>query len=295
MRAVLKKFAYATAAFLIGMSQFATPRALAGPFDATGEGGPVVDKDTLKDVTVIEHTGAKLPLDLTFTDESGKTVRLGEYFDGKKPVVLQLGYYGCPMLCGLISRGLLDSVKKVSLTAGTDYEMVFVSIDPKESPLVASQKKDAYVAEYAKDASSRKNASGWHFLTGKQENIARLAEADGFRYKWIEAAGQFAHPPSLTLCMPDGRISRYMYGVRFDPFTLRESLVEASNGKIGNPGDQIFLTCFRYDGTQGKYAFAAISIMRGGGVLIMIIVCAVLVRMFRRERKLRGEQDTQTH
>lgn len=287
MKAVLKKLACTTVAFLIGVSQFAAPVARAGPFDATGEGGPVITKRDLNDVTVVEHTGAQLPLDLTFNDESGQPVRLRQYFGGKKPVVLQLGYYGCPMLCGLISKGLVDAVKKVSLTAGKDYDLVFVSIDPKETPLLATQKKEAYLNEYGRDS-----AAGWHFLTGTQENIAALAEADGFKYKWIPSAGQYAHPASLSLCMPDGRISRYMYGVKFDPFTLRESLVEASNGQAGNAVDQLYLTCFKYDGTQGKYAFAAINLMRAGGVLIMIVVGTILVKMFRRERRLLAEQQS---
>ena len=132
-------------------------------------------------------------------------------------------------------------------------------------------------------------AAGWHFLTGKQENIAALAQADGFGYKWIQSAGQFAHPAALTLCMPDGRISRYLYGVRFDPTTLRMSIVEASDGKVGTVIDEAFLTCFRYDGHQGKYAFFAMNLMRGGGVLMMIIVGAILIRMMRKEARLRAQ------
>jgi protein SCO1/2 len=234
-------------------------------------------------VKVIEHTGAQLPLDLPFVDETGQPVTLRKYFAGNRPVVLQLGYYGCPMLCGLISRGLVESVKQVSLTAGKDYELVFVSIDPKETPELAMRKKESYLQEYGRDS-----AAGWHFLTGTQANIAALAEADGFKYKWIESAGQFAHPPSLTLCMPNGKISRYLSGVRFDPLTLRESLVEASNGKIGNAADEVYLTCFKYDGKQGKYAMAAVGMMRLGGLLMTIIVGTVLARMFLRERKMRA-------
>ena len=272
-------------------------RAQAGPFDATGEGPANVSKAELQDVTVVEHLGAQLPLDLTFNDENGSPVQLRQYFTGKKPVVLQLGYYRCPMLCSLISQGLVNAVKEVSLTAGKDYDLVFVSIDPHETPTLAMQKKQAYLNQYGRESSD-----GWHFLTGTKKNIEALAEADGFKYKWIQTLtqdgmqGQYAHPPALSLCMPDGKISRYLYGVKFDPFTLRESLVEASNGKVGNAGDEIYLTCFRYDGSQGKYAFAAINIMRGGGVVIMVIVALVLVRMFKRERRLRALQEAmETH
>jgi protein SCO1/2 len=284
MKVVSKQLACMMTAFLMGMSLLISP-ARAGSFDAPSQ-GPSLPADTLKEVTVVEHTGTQLPLDLTFVDETGKTVKLGDYFKPNRPVVIQLGYYGCPMLCGYISQGLLDSVKQVSLKAGKDYELVFVSIDPKETPQLAASKKESYLASYG-----RESADGWHFLTGKQENIAALAKADGFGYKWVQAAGQFAHPAVLTLAMPDGKISRYLYGVRFNPTTLRMSIVEASNGKVGTAVDQLFLTCFQYDGHQGKYAMAAIGTMRVGGLLIFIIVAVVLGRMFLRERKMLAQKN----
>lgn len=280
MKGVLRQLACTAAAVALGV---AGRTARAGFNQPIQEGPAPNSAEITKDVKVIEHTGAKLPLDLHFVDDTGKPVVLGQYFNGKKPVILQLGYYGCPMLCEYISQGLAESVKSISFTAGKDYELVFVSIDPKETPELAAQKKAAFLASYQRDA-----ATGWHFLTGRQEEIEKLADADGFKYKWVESAGQFAHPPAVTLAMPDGRISRYLYGVRFDPITLRESLVEASNGKIGNALDQGFLTCFRYDGHQGKYALAAIGLMRIGGVLIMIVVATVLIRMLRREMKQRA-------
>jgi protein SCO1 len=277
MKDVFKQFACTTAAALL--LAFTSAAGWAQSFNKPLD-GPTDSSAITKDVTVTEHTGAKLPLDLGFVDESGKPVLLGQYFQGKRPVILQLGYYDCPMLCSYISQGLAASVKSISLTAGKDYELVFVSIDPKETPELAAQKKASFLKDYGRDA-----ATGWHFLTGRQEQIQALAKADGFNYKWVESAGQFAHPAALTLCMPDGRISRYLYGVRFDPTTLRESLVEASNGQIGNALDQVYLTCFRYDGHQGKYAWAAVGLMRIGGVLITIIVGTVLFRMLRKEQK----------
>lgn len=282
MRSVPKQLARTSVAFLLALA-FA-PAAWGQKFNRPIDEG-VNSAAITKDVTITDHTGAKLPLGLNFVDESGKTVTLGQYFQGKRPVVLQLGYYNCPMLCSYISQGLAASVKSISFTAGKDYELVFVSIDPKETPELAAQKKAAFLQDYGRDA-----ADGWHFLTGRQEQIQALAKADGFNYKWVESAGQYAHPAALTLCMPDGRISRYLYGVRFDPTTLRESLVEASNGQIGNTLDQVFLTCFRYDGHQGKYAWAAVGLMRIGGVLIMIIVGTVLTRMFLKERKQHQQQ-----
>jgi protein SCO1/2 len=246
--------------------------------------GPAPAPD-LKDVTVIEHPGASLPLDLKFVDESGQTVTLGQYFTGKRPVVLQLGYYGCPMLCGLISQGTVTAFKAVSLEPAKDYDFIFVSIDPSEKPELADRKKQAYMMEFG-----REGAAGWHFLTGTQDAIAPLAEAVGFKYKWVQSAGQFAHPAAIMMCTPDGKISRYLYGVQFDPQTVRLSLVEASNGKIGNVIDHAFLTCFQYDGHQGKYALAAIGIMRGGGLLMMIVLAAFVIRAVRREMKKQARE-----
>jgi protein SCO1/2 len=252
-------------------------RALA--FGPDQQATPVSTAD-LSGVSVSEHLGAALPPDLKFTDETGKPVRLGDYFSGKRPVVLQLGYFQCPMLCSLISQGTANAFKAVSLEPGKDYDFVFVSIDPSETPALAAAKKQAYL----KDMGFNGNA-GWHFLTGEQTSIADLARAVGFNYRWIQSAGQFSHPAVIMMCMPDGKISRYLYGVRFDPPTVRLSLVEASNGKIGSSFDQLYLTCFQYDGHQGKYAVAALGVMRTGGVLMMVIVAAVLLRMLRKELK----------
>jgi len=251
-------------------------------------GEPADDKlpTVLHGVTIAQHLNQQLPLDSTFVDETGKSVHLGQYFTGQRPVVLQLGYYGCPMLCSLISQGTVNALKSISFTAGKDYEFVFVSIDPSEEPSLAMQKKQSYLKEYGWDS-----GNGWHFLTGQQDNIAKLAKVVGFNYRWIGAAGQFAHPACIMICMPDGKLSRYLYGVRFSPTTMRESMVEASNGKIGNTLDQAFLTCFQYDGHQGKYAFAAIGIMRAGGVIMMILVAVYIIRLLKREQKLKAQEE----
>jgi protein SCO1/2 len=260
----------------IAMAAVLAPSMAFGPEEP---GAPAKSPD-LNDITVTEHPGATLPLDLKFVDETGATVTLGQYFTGSRPVVLQLGYYGCPMLCSLISQGTVTAFKAVSLEPGKDYDLVFVSIDPSEKPDLAARKKRAYMMEYG-----REGAAGWHFLTGVQDSIAPLADAVGFKYKWVQSAGQFAHPAVIMMCTPDGKISRYLYGVHFDPQTVRLSLVEASNGKIGNVIDHAYLTCFQWDGHQGKYALAAIGVMRGGGVLMMIIVAAFVIRAVRREMK----------
>ncbi|MDB5331774.1 MAG: hypothetical protein JWP03_2925 [Phycisphaerales bacterium] len=251
-----------------------------GFIDGTGPGETRTDfvADSLKSVKVTEHAGATLPLDATFADETGKPVELRQYFAGaRKPVLLQIGYIQCPMLCGLVSHGLVDSLKDVKLNAGPDYDVLFISIDPKEKPALAAQKKNAFLKEYGRDGAT----DGWHFLTGNKDQIDRLTQAVGFEYKWVEIAQQYSHPAVVVLATPEGRVSRYLYGVKFDPSTVRLSLVEASGNKIGSTTDQFILTCFQYDGQQGRYAWRAIYFMKAGGLLTMLAVGFVVFRFAR--------------
>jgi protein SCO1 len=238
--------------------------------------------DELKNVSVDEHLDTKIPLDLEFVDDDGNTVHLRDYFHGKRPVILQMGYLGCPMLCSLVSQGMADSIKQVGLNVGDDYEYLFVSIDPNEKPDMAKLKKESYEKDYDRPGT----AAGWHFLTGKQPQIKQLADAVGFEYKWVVSVHQFSHPAVVTILGPDGKVCRYLYGVKFKPTTVRESLVEASNGQIGNTLDKVFLTCFHWDGTQGQYAWFAIGMMRIGGVITILIVGCVLFYLFRREQRV---------
>ncbi len=272
--------AHALLVLLAAVSPAGAQPRFASPGDWTNRTEYVPDE--LKNVAVDEHAGTTLPLDLPFRDEQDQPVALRQFFTGKKPVILQLGYYQCPMLCDLVSKGLLDSLEKVKLDAGKDFEVVFVSIDPHETPALAALKKQSYVREYGRSG----GATGWHFLTGQAEQISQLSKAVGFNFKWVPAVRQFSHPAVLTVCTPDGRLSRYLYGVQFEPKTLRLSVVEASDGKVGSAMDQIFLTCFQYDGHQGKYAFAAMGLMRAGGILTIIIVATSVYRMLRREQRL---------
>lgn len=246
--------------------------------------GPGFDPNTLyipdsaKKVAVVQHPGAALPLDATFTDENGKPVRLGDYFkNARKPVLLQIGYLRCPMLCSLISRGLVESLRKVKLDAGPDYDVVFLSIDPRETPTLAFAKKQSFIKEYARDGA----ANGWHLLTGTKEQIDRVTNATGIQYKWVAQAQQYSHPAVVALCTPDGHIARYLFGVKFDPTTLRLSLVEASGGKIGNIADEFVLTCFQFDGHQGKYALVAINLMKLGGALTVLMLGGIFIQLYR--------------
>lgn len=241
--------------------------------------------EALKGITVNEHLNSPLPLDAAFVDDHNQRVMLRQYFNGTRPVILQLGYYKCPMLCDLISQGATKSLKDLKeLTAGKDFEIVFISVDPNEDPSLAQKKKATYLTEYDRAGSQ----DGWHFLTGGQTQIDKVARAVGFEYKWVAAAKQFSHPAAIMLCTPDGKLSRYLYGVQFPEETLRLGLVEASQGKIGSTTDHWRLTCFVYDGKQGKYAVSAMRLMRFGGVLTMIVMAVVMVRLFRRDAQRRA-------
>jgi protein SCO1/2 len=238
--------------------------------------------EALKNITVNEHFNGALPLDLSFVDDTNHRVKLGDYFHGNKPILLQLGYYSCPMLCDLVSRGITKSLKNVSsLTIGKDYDIIFISIDPNENWTLAQKKKISYVLDYDRPGSQ----DGWHFLTGGQPEIDAVARACGFEYKWVASAQQYSHPAVVMLCTPEGKLSRYLYGVKFEEETLRLGLVEASEGKIGSTSDHWILKCFVYDGKQGKYALSAMRLMRFGGVLTVIVLSMTLVVLFRRESR----------
>jgi protein SCO1 len=222
----------------------------------------------LEGVGITEHAGARLPLDLEFTDEDDKPVRLAQFFPGDRPVILTLGYYRCPMLCTLVLNSLVDGLKDLPWTPGQQFEIVTVSIDPTETPTLAKLKKQNYLADYGRPGA----AAGWHFLTGREENIRKLAEAVGFGYRYVEERGQYAHPAAIFVVTPDGRMAKYLYGVLYQPKTLRLALAEAGQGKIGTTTDQLLLYCFHYDAQEGRYVLAASNIMRLGGAATALVV-----------------------
>jgi protein SCO1/2 len=235
--------------------------------------------DELEGVGVEEKLNAQLPLETPFLNEQGKEVKLGNFFQGNKPVLLTLVYYRCPMLCNLILNGVIDAMKPLDIMPGEDFEIVTISFDPLETPQLAQFKKQNYLQEYGKPEA----AQGWHFLTGKEKNIQAVADAVGFHYKYNTETEEYMHASSIFICTPDGRISRYLYGIMYDPQTLRLSLIEASEGKIGSTLDQILLYCFHYDSATGRYAPVAMNIMRAGGALTFLILAAVLSVFWRRE------------
>jgi len=264
------------AVLALALAAIAAPEALAERAEPLPE--------ELEGVGVSEQLGQAIPLDLAFTDENGQAVKLGNYFLAGRPVLLDLGYYRCPMLCNLVLNGFIEGLREVDgWLPGRDFEVVVVSIDPLETPKLAKLKKQNYIREYGRPES----ANGWHFLTGSAESIQRLTEAVGFRYTWIEDRNEYAHAAVLTALTPTGKVARYLYGVTFDPRTIRLSLAEAAEGRSLSAMDQLLLYCFHYDPGSRSYSFAAINLMRAGGVLVLIVVGASLASLFLRESRRR--------
>lgn len=227
-----------------------------------------------------QHLNEQIPLSLTFRDETGKTVQLGDYF-GEKPVVLLFAYYDCPMLCTMVINGLIRTLRTMSLSAGTEFNIVTVSFDPKDTPASAALKRQTSLQSY-----SRKGAdAGWHFLVGDDATIQQLTKAVGFRYAYDEASKQFQHPSGIMILTPDGRLSRYFYGIEYAPRDVRLGLVEASDGKIGSPVDQILLMCFHYDPLTGKYGFIVTRALQLGGIITILALGSFMFISVRRDRR----------
>jgi len=234
----------------------------------------------LRQVGIDQKLDAQIPLDLVFRDEQGRAVALREYF-GEKPVILSLVYYECPMLCTLILNGLLRSLRALPLTVGKEFTVLTVSFDPREGPELAAAKKQAYVRSYGRPGAE----GGWHFLTGEETAIRQLTDAVGFRYAFDPETGQFAHASAIMVLTPHGRIARYFYGVEYAPRDLRFGLIEAAQGKIGSPVDQILLYCYHYDPKTGKYSVLVLNVLRLAGAATVLILGGFMLVMFRRDRR----------
>ncbi|HTQ58728.1 MAG TPA: SCO family protein [Candidatus Solibacter sp.] len=230
---------------------------------------------------------AQLPLDLAFRDETGREVQLRDYFT-KKPVLLALVYYSCPMLCDQLEEGVVGSLRMLSFNPGQDYEVVFVSFDPRDSSNVAAQKKASAMKQFHRPAT----ADGWHFLTGSKESIDALTKAANFRYSFDPKSGLFAHASGIMLLTPDGRISRYFYGVEYPAREVRLGLVDASAGKIGTVIDHVLLYCFQYDPSSARYSASILKILRLGGVLTIVCLVAGML-IFRRRDAGAGRKKNQ--
>jgi protein SCO1/2 len=236
----------------------------------------------LRDVGIDQKLNAQVPLDLEFRDETGKTVTLSDYFHDK-PVILTLVYYRCPMLCTLVLNGMVRSLHAINLEPGKDFEIVTVSFDPREGPELAAAKKATYIKEYNRPGGE----AGWHFLVGNPESIKRLTEAVGFRYAYDAAHDQYVHASAIMVLTPQARVSKYFYGIDYDPKDLRLGLVDASGNKIGSLSDQILLFCCQYDPATGRYGLAIMNIIRVVGMLTLLALGSFVFLSVRRERRRR--------
>jgi len=237
--------------------------------------------EELVGVDIVEHLDETLPLDLVFTDEDGERIKLGDIIDGERPTILQIGYFKCPMLCNLVLNEAMDGLAGVDdLSAGTDFDLVAVSINPNEGHELARVKKEGYLLEYARPGASR----GFHFLTGSAENTKALADAVGFQYR-LQDDGEYAHAAALFVITPDGRISRYLYGVRYEPATLRFALMEGAEGRIGSTLERFILWCHVYDPDSGSYHLLAFRVMQLGGLATVFVMVVGVGLLWLRDRR----------
>lgn len=237
----------------------------------------------LKDIGIEQRLSEQVPLDLNFRDETGRTVRLGDYF-GKRPVIVSLVYYNCPKLCNLVLNGLVGGLKTLPFTVGKEFDVVTVSFDPRESAADAVKKKELVMHDYGRPNDAGV-AAGWHFLTGDKPAIDALANAVGFKYAFDTATNQYAHASGVMLTTPQGKLSHYFYGIEYAPRDLKLGLVEASAGKIGSAVDKLTLYCFHYDPTTGKYGPAIMNIMRLTGICTVLGLVALIMILQRRRRR----------
>jgi len=248
----------------------------------TAQAGPdnsAVPPNILRDVGIDQRLNEQVPLGLKFRDETGKTVALGDYF-GKKPVVLSLVYYDCPMLCTMVENGLLLGLKNLKFNVGDQFEVLTVSFDPHDTPEMAAAKKSLYIGLYGRRGAEK----GWHFLTGDEPSIRQLTRAVGFRYSYDPETHQYAHATGLTVLTPKGRIARYFYGIEYPAGDLRLSLVEASANKIGSPVDAVLLFCCQYNPATGKYGLIISRVIQIAGAVTVLSLGVFLIVLFRFER-----------
>lgn len=243
----------------------------------------------LQNVGIEQRLDSQVPPDLAFVDDTGRPVKLGDYF-GKKPLILNLVYYNCTMLCGEVLAGLTGAMKLVKFDVGNQYDVLTVSFDPRETTAMAAAKKADYLKRYGRPGA----ASGWHFLTGPADSINALTKAVGFQYQYDAARNQYAHATAIMILTPQGRISRYFYGVDFPPKDLRMGLVEASHEKIGNPIDQILLYCYHYDPATGKYGAVVSNMLKVGGALTILLLGGLLLILFHLDRSAQRRSWDQT-
>lgn len=236
-------------------------------------GAPTPDSVDVSGSNVIEKLGQFAAADTVFRDEQDNVVRFGDYLNKGKPIILQIGYFDCPMLCDLISRGMVKALKDIKLDQGSEFDVLYLSIDPNESAGLARQKR----MTLGRELGLPPGAAGYHLLTGEESEIKRLTDSVGFGYQYVADVNEYAHPAVLIILAPDGKITRYLYGMDYDPQVMRLSLVEASDGTVGSTLDRLILTCFRFNHSTGKYQVIAFRLMQGAAALTVIIGAAILL------------------
>jgi protein SCO1/2 len=251
--------------------------AVAGHLRAEPSPAPI---DPGRDIGFDQKLGNTVDLDLPFVDESGHGVRLRDYMKGR-PVVLSLAYYRCPMLCQLGLQGLASSLKPLAFGPGREFEVVTVSFDPRETPELAQTARASSLLTYGRP----EGRTGWHFLTGGEEAIRKLTDAVGFRYAWDEESGQYAHATGIVILTPEGRVSRYLFGIDYAPKDLRLALIESAGGRIGTLTDRLLLLCYRYDPHTGRYSALAMTAVRAGAILSVLGIGSFVILSVRRERR----------
>jgi protein SCO1/2 len=235
----------------------------------------------LQNVRFEQKLDATLPLDTVFRDEQGAAVKLGDYF-GPRPVVVAFVYYECPMLCNQILNGLVSSIGVLDQTVGTDFDVVAISFDPRETPVMAAAKKATYLDRYARPGSER----GWHFLTGDEANIRRVTNTAGFHFAWDERTEQFAHASGVIVATPDGRLARYLFGIEYAPRDVKFALMESSAGRIGSVVDQLLLYCYHYEPATGSYSLVAMTAVRLGGAVTLLTLFGFIAISLRRDGRV---------
>ncbi len=252
-------------------------------YDPTAEGSTTGLPDALKTIGIEQKLGAQLPLDIDLKDEDGKAVKLGNYFNTGRPVIVAFVYYECPMLCNQVLNGLTGSLKGISFDAGKDFDVVAISFDARENdkPDLAKNKKASYIERYSRTGAEK----GWHFLTGTEDSIQKVTSSAGFNFKWDEKSNQFAHAAGVMIANPDGKLSRYFYGIDYSPKDIKFGLMDSAENKVGSPAEQLLLYCFHYDPATGKYGLAILRVMRLGGVLTVLGMGVMAFVFWRRNKK----------
>lgn len=256
--------------------------AIARPAPAARE--PMAPASVVQNVSIDQNLNAQVSPDLTFRNENGSPVRIGQYFNSGKPVVLSLVYYRCPGLCTMTLNGMSRAFKPLQFSAGKEFEVVTVSIDPDETPSVATEKKAEYLKQYGRAGAE----AGWHFLTGDAASIKALADTVGFRYVYDPATNQYAHSAGIMVLTPGGRVARYFYGLEYSSRDLRWGLVEASENRIGSVADSVNLLCYAYDPMTGKYSMPVMRTLRAAGILTVASLGGFVLLMLRRERRAKA-------